>query len=151
MSWKKNAFSCLMWAAYLLIVGTAMVFTGRVICDSFGMGGYFEIIIPAGYLLFAGILVFALHWTAVRLNVGIRSPGEGFAWMEGGAGSGAVCGGDLPPYFQVLFGAIYRVRGINVSEARTCFCRRAGPTPILTRGSLLLPVGAASVFSIIGK
>lgn len=83
MSWKKNAFSCLMWAAYLLIVGTAMVFTGRVICDSFGMGGYFEIIIPAGYLLFAGILVFALHWTAVRLNVGIRSPGEGFAWMEG--------------------------------------------------------------------
>ncbi len=83
MSWKKNVFSCLMWMVYLLIVGTAMIFTGRVVCDSFGMADYFEIVIPAAYLLLTGILVFALHRMAVKLGVGSRGMGRGLAWIEG--------------------------------------------------------------------
>ena len=57
MTWKKNAFSCLMWVLYLLITGTAMIFTGRVICDSLELAEYFEIaILPPEiclYLLFS--------------------------------------------------------------------------------------------------
>lgn len=83
MSWKKNVFSCLMWAVYLLIVGTAMIFTGRVICDSFGMAEYFEVIIPAAYLLLTGILVVVLHRMAVKLGVDFRKAGKALAWMEG--------------------------------------------------------------------
>jgi len=83
MSWKKNVFSCLMWAVYLLIVGTAMIFTSRVICDSFGMAEYFDVIIPAVYLLFTGILVFGLHRMSVRLQVSPHGAGKGLAWMEG--------------------------------------------------------------------
>lgn len=81
MSWKKNVFSCLMWMVYLLIVGTAMIFTGRVVCDSFGMADYFEIVIPAAYLLLTGILVSALHRMAVKLGVGSRGVGKGLTWL----------------------------------------------------------------------
>ncbi len=80
MSWKKNVFSCLMWAVYLVIVVTAMIFTCRVLCDTFGMAEYFEIIMPAGYLLFSGILVFALHRV---LGDGSGGRREGLAWVEG--------------------------------------------------------------------
>ena len=83
MSWKKNIFSCLMWAVYLLIVGTAMIFTGRVICDSFGMAEYFEVLIPAAYLLLTGALVAVLHRMAVKLGVDSRKAGKAQAWMEG--------------------------------------------------------------------
>lgn len=83
MSWKKNVFSCLMWAVYLFIVGTAMIFTGRVICDSFGIAEYFEVLIPAAYLLLTGILVAVLHRMAVKLGVDFRKAGNAMVWMEG--------------------------------------------------------------------
>lgn len=83
MIWKKNAISCLVWAVYLLMAGTAMVFTGRVICDSFGMAEYFEFMIPAAYLLFAGVMVFMLHRMAVKLDAGSGRAGKGLVWLEG--------------------------------------------------------------------
>lgn len=69
MIWKKNAVSCLMWAVYLFVVGTAMVFTCRAVCDSLGMAQYFEFVIPAAYLALTGALVFGLHQMAVKLDV----------------------------------------------------------------------------------
>ncbi|MDE6924008.1 MAG: glycosyltransferase family 39 protein, partial [Acetatifactor sp.] len=82
MSWKKNVFSCLMWAVYLLMIGTAMIFTGRVICDSFEVAGYFELVMPAAYLLLTGILVFVLHRLAVNLGADSRRAGKGSVWIE---------------------------------------------------------------------
>lgn len=81
MTWKKNAFSFLMWALYLLMTGTALVFTGRVICDSLEMADYFEIVIPAVYLLFTGVIVLGLHWMAVKLDVRFQG-GKGLFWLE---------------------------------------------------------------------
>ena len=83
MSWKKNVFSCLMWLVYLVIVVTAMIFTGRVICDSFGVADYFKLVVPAVYLLFTGILVFALHRMADSPGGGSFSRAGGLAWAEG--------------------------------------------------------------------
>lgn len=83
MSWKRNVFGCLMWVIYLFIVGTAMIFTGCLISDSIGMAEYFGIAVAAGYLLFAGILVFGLHRMAVKLEVSSRSAGKGLQWLEG--------------------------------------------------------------------
>ena len=85
MTWKKNAFSCLMWVLYLLITGTAMIFTGRVICDSLELAEYFEIVIPAVYLLFTGVIVLGLRWMAVKLDVRFQGAGGGLLWLEGGA------------------------------------------------------------------
>lgn len=82
MIWKKNAVSCLMWAVYLLMVGTAMVFTCRAVCDSLGMAQYFEFVIPAAYLLLTGALVFGLHQMAVKLDVGTGRAGKGLVWLE---------------------------------------------------------------------
>ena len=82
MIWKKNAVSCLMWAVYLFVVGTAMVFTCRAVCDSLGMAQYFEFVIPAAYLALTGALVFGLHQMAVKLDVGTGRAGKGLAWLE---------------------------------------------------------------------
>ena len=82
MIWKKNAVSCLMWAAYLFMVGAAMVFTCRAVCDSLGMAQYFEFAIPAAYLALTGALVFGLHQMAVKLNVGAGRAGKDLAWLE---------------------------------------------------------------------
>lgn len=82
MIWKKNAVSCLMWAVYLFMVGTAMVFTCRAVCDSLGMAQYFEFVIPAAYLLLTGVLVFGLHQMAVKLDVGAGRAGKGLVWLE---------------------------------------------------------------------
>lgn len=82
MIWKKNAVSCLIWAVYLLMVGTAMVFTSRAVCDSLGMAQYFEFIIPAVCLLFIGVLVLGLHRMAVKLDVGAGRAGKGLVWPE---------------------------------------------------------------------
>lgn len=76
MIWKKNAVSCLMWAVYLFVVGTAMVFTCRAVCDSLGMAQYFEFVIPAAYLALTGALVFGLHQMAVKLDVGTGERGR---------------------------------------------------------------------------
>ncbi len=81
MTWKKNAFSCLMWVLYLLITGTAMIFTGRVICDSLELAEYFEIVIPAVYLLFTGVIVLGLRWMAVKLDVRFQGAGGGLLWL----------------------------------------------------------------------
>lgn len=82
MIWKKNAVSCLMWAVYLLMVGTAMVFTGRAVCASLGMAPYFEFVIPAVCFLFVGVLVFGLHRMAVKLDTGAGRTGKGLVWLE---------------------------------------------------------------------
>lgn len=82
MIWKKNAVSCLMWAVYLLMVGIAMIFTGRAVCDSLGMAPYFELVLPAACLLFTGVLVLCLHRMAVKLDVGEGRAGKGLVWLE---------------------------------------------------------------------
>ncbi|MCM1541265.1 MAG: glycosyltransferase family 39 protein [Blautia sp.] len=82
MSWKRNAFSCLMWLSYLLMVGPAVIFTGRALCDSLGMAAWFGIAIPAACLLVTGIIVFLLHRLAAGLDAGFRNMGKSLAWME---------------------------------------------------------------------
>ena len=82
MSWKKNVFSCLVWAIYLLIIGTVMVFIGSAICDSIGAAVYIGSIAAAGYLLSAGIVVFSLHKIAVNMKGAPRSRGKMFLWTE---------------------------------------------------------------------
>lgn len=82
MSWKKNAFSCLMWLLYLVLAGTAMISAGGVICGSMGMAAYFS----AVYLLFAGGVVFVLQRVAGRRGTDSRQGSPGIscpAWVEG--------------------------------------------------------------------
>ena len=82
MSWKKNVFGCMMWVVYLLMVAAAMIFTGRMICDFWGLAVYLKIVIPAVYLLFTGIIVFALHRLAVGLKINSQSVGKTIVWIE---------------------------------------------------------------------
>lgn len=83
MSWKKNIFSYLVWAVYLLVTGTAMTFTGSAICGSIGVSAYIGSIAAAACLLFSGLIVFAVHKTAVKLKGTSQSGGKVFLWLEG--------------------------------------------------------------------
>ncbi|MCM1064879.1 MAG: glycosyltransferase family 39 protein [Eubacterium sp.] len=82
MSWKKNAFSCLMWLLYMLMVGTALIVTGRALCDLLGAAACFGVAMPIGYLLATGSVVFLLHRMAAELDAGFRNMGRSLAWME---------------------------------------------------------------------
>ena len=64
MSWKKNAFSYLIWLVYTLVTGTALVFlfsgmTGEIMTGVLG---------TAVSLLFAGALVVLLHRFAPKYS-----------------------------------------------------------------------------------
>ena len=82
MSWKRNIFGCLMWVAYLLVIGTAMAFIGSAICGSIGVAEYIGGIAAVAYLLFAGLIVFALRKTAAKLKGIPYGKGKVFLWIE---------------------------------------------------------------------
>ena len=82
MIWKKSVISCLMWAVYLFMVGAAMVFTCRGICDSLGMVKHLEYVISAAYLLVIDVMVYVLHRTAAKLDIISGREGKGLAWLE---------------------------------------------------------------------
>lgn len=82
MSWKKNVFSCLMWVMYLLLIGTAMAFTGSAISDLLGKEEYLGGIAAGVYLLLAGGIVFGLHRMAVKLGASPKSSRKPLLWIE---------------------------------------------------------------------
>ncbi len=71
-----------MWLIYLLVIGIAVGFAGGALCSAVGAPQYFEMIAAAGYMLFAGILVFLLHRMAVKLDALPEKKGKGFLWLE---------------------------------------------------------------------
>lgn len=82
MSWKKNIFSRLVCVVYLLVIGTAMAFTGSAICGSIGVAEYIGGIAAVAYLLLAGLIVYALRKTAAKLKGIPYSRGKVFLWIE---------------------------------------------------------------------
>ena len=83
MSWKKNIFSYMVWAVYLLVIGTAMAFTGSALCGAIGVAEYIGGVAAVLYLLLAGFIVFALRKTAAKLKGISDSSGKMFLWIEG--------------------------------------------------------------------
>ena len=65
MSWKKNAFSYLMWFLYTIMTGVALFAVASGICASAGLEAYMGIVSAAGYAAVAGGLAFGLHRCAV--------------------------------------------------------------------------------------
>ncbi len=61
MTWKKNAFSYLIWTVYTLITGTALVSLGSMFCVETGVAAWWGILASALYMGIVGALVFLLH------------------------------------------------------------------------------------------
>lgn len=63
MSWKKNAFSYLVWMIYTLITGTVLVSLGSMFCVEAGLAAWWGIPAAALYMGVVGGIVFLLYKT----------------------------------------------------------------------------------------
>lgn len=65
MSWKKNAFSYLIWFLYTVMTGVALFTVTSGICAAAGVEAYMGIVSAAGYAAAVGGIAFGLHRFAV--------------------------------------------------------------------------------------
>jgi len=64
MSWKKNAFSYLMWFAYAVVTAGALAGVSMMLGERMGMGQYFWVLFVVLFLACIGGIVFLLHHLA---------------------------------------------------------------------------------------
>jgi len=68
MSWKKNAFSYLMWFVYTLVTGNALMGLAGLLCEAAGLAVYWGILFAVLYAAIAGGIVFSIRLAVTKAS-----------------------------------------------------------------------------------
>lgn len=117
MSWRKNALSYLLWAAYTVMTGLAMAGMGNIFCDEMGLPSFCGALFAVVLTVASGGAAFALRRFSPVLTAQIRKRRVLRLWAEA-----------VPLFLLCVLGIVLRAAGLKGVEEISVYYEMAEVT-----------------------